>query len=175
MWVMKHLPQRVGRPNQHIAAGANQGHSRHSRHRRQRLVGLVVAAIVIAACGGNLSTESAESTESADRLTTGATITAQAAEAASPAPSTQVSTSTTPNTAPCTSWEVGEDEDFTGGDPTMLSPVSGNPSTPVFRRCGSKREIFYMEPPLCYDASQASVIQPLTTSSTSSGPCTLMT
>ena len=138
---MKHLPQRVGSPYQHIAESAP---PRSGYRRRRYRVVFAVATLAMAGCG---STESA-------------------------------SVSTTADVVACDAWRIVDGSTFESagvGNPTLINPSTGNPANPFFRTCGSHYEFDYREPPLPYDASQASVIQPFTRSSTSSGPCMLMT
>ena len=145
-----------GSPNQHIAVRATLGSgSRRGLHR----VLLVVATLVTAGCG---STESTISSTAAEVVTTAT---------AGPIYSAAYD-------LPCGCWMVVDGSTFESaavGSPTLINPNTGNPSTPFYRNCGSYYEFDYLEPPLPDDASQASVIHPVTMSSTSSGPCTLTT
>ncbi|MEP7202632.1 MAG: hypothetical protein ABI894_08490 [Ilumatobacteraceae bacterium] len=86
------------------------------QHRRSRLVAIAVAAIAIGGCGG-------------------------AAAATSP-------TTTTTIVSPCTRWGLVDGSTFESAgtsDPTVPNPVTGQPSTPYFRTCGSSYHYWYVE------------------------------
>ena len=130
-----------------------------SGHRRRHRFLFAVAALAMAGCGSTELSVPSASTEVVTVPMAGPIYSAA-------------------NDLQCGCWMPVDGSTFESaaiGSSTMINPATGNPATPFYRKCGSHYEFDYLEPPLPYDASQASVIQPFTTSSTSSGPCTLTT
>ena len=112
------------------------------KHLRLHLVPFALAVLLIAGCGVEESDMRSPNTKENE-----AKADADWAAAHSTVPTAVAAVID----RPCDIWNVADGSTFERsgmGNPTMINPKTGTPSTPFFRNCGRHLQIVYLELPV---------------------------